>query len=117
MTTTAVLPSVGAVYDGEGSLVAGVGPAFSVELVADLAFQAVLHELEEPGTSMEVDDRMWILPEHLSATPEIPEHVLAALAATIRAGRKVLVMAHDAENGNRACDAIEQMLGTAHGTA
>ena len=115
--TAAGRAAVGAVYDGNGGLVAGEGPAFSVEMVAGLAFQAVLHDLDEPGTVLDAGDRLWVLPEHGHAERGMPEHVLAALAATVRAGRKVLVMAHDAEAGNGACDAIERMLDTPHGSA
>jgi hypothetical protein len=55
--------------------------------------------------------------EHPSGTIGTSEHVLASLAATVAWGRKVLVMAYNAESGNRACDAMERMLGTAHGNA
>ena len=41
--------SMGAVYDGDGRLVLGSGPTFSLGLVTDCAFQAVLHNLDEPG--------------------------------------------------------------------
>ena len=119
MTTGGQLPSsgAGAVYDGDGSLVAGEGPVFSVELVADLAFQAVVHAQDEPSTSMDANDRLWILPERSWASLSIPEHLLATLAGTVRAGRKVLIAAHDTEVGDHACEAIEQMLGAAHGMA
>lgn len=49
----------GAVYDGDGRLLLGSGPAFSLGLIADRAFQAVLHNLDEPG------DSLWLLPEHV----------------------------------------------------
>ena len=117
MTKAAELSGAGAVYDGDGSLVAGAGPAFSLALIADLAFQAVLHDLDAPGNSMEAGDRMWILPEHPGTPIGAPEHMLADLAATIRAGHKVLVMGHDAEAGNQACEAVGQMVDTPHGTA
>ena len=45
------------------------------------------------------------------------EHVLAGLAAVVRAGRKVVVMADTAEAGDRACEAIEQALDARQGSA
>ena len=47
----------------------------------------------------------------------LPEHVLASLAAVVRAGRKVVVMADSAEAGNRACEAIGQALDARQGSA
>ena len=84
--------AAGAVYDGDGRLVLGSGPAFSLGLITDRAFQAVLHNLDEPGNTIEPGDSLWLL----------PEHVLAGLAAVVRAGRKVVVMADGTEAGNRA---------------
>lgn len=43
----------GAVYDGDGRLVLGSGPTFSLGLVTDCAFQAVLHNLDELGNTIE----------------------------------------------------------------
>ena len=105
----------GAVYDGDGRLVLGSGPTFSLGLVTDCAFQAVLHNLDEPGDTIEPEDRLWLLPEGL--IPDAPLHVLASLAAVVRAGRKVVVMADSAEAGNRACEAIGQALDARQGSA
>ncbi|MHB0666492.1 Hypothetical protein HVPorG_03821a (plasmid) [Roseomonas mucosa] len=105
----------GAVYDGDGRLVLGSGPAFSLGLITDRAFQAVLHNLDEPGDTIEPEDRLWLLPEGL--IPDAPLHVLASLAAVVRAGRKVVVMADSAEAGNRACEAIGQALDARQGSA
>ncbi|MFC0410618.1 hypothetical protein [Roseomonas elaeocarpi] len=107
----------GAVYDGDGNLVAGEGPPFSLELVAALPFQAVLHDQENPENSMAPRDRLWLLPEQAGTGLRVPEQLLADLAATIRAGRKVLVMGHDGDLGEQACAAVEHMLDTAHGNA
>ncbi|WP_145145341.1 hypothetical protein [Roseomonas gilardii] len=107
----------GAVYDRDGRLVLGSGPAFSLGLVTDRAFQAVLHNLDEPGNTIEPEDRLWLLPEGLIPGAPLPEHVLASLAAVVRAGRKVVVMADTAEAGNRACEAIEQALDARQGSA
>lgn len=82
----------GAVYDGDGRLVLGHGPAFSLGLITDRAFQAVLHNPDEPGNTIEPGDSLWLL----------PEHVLAGLTAVVRAGRKVVVMADGTKAGNRA---------------
>ena len=105
----------GAVYDGDGRLVLGSGPSFSLGLITDRAFQAVLHNLDEPGDTIEPEDRLWLLPEGL--IPDAPLHVLASLAAVVRAGRKVVVMADSAEAGNRACEAIGQALDARQGSA
>lgn len=105
----------GDVYDGDGRLVPGSGPTFSLGLVTDCAFQAVLHNLDEPGDTIEPEDRLWLLPEGL--IPDAPLHVLASLAAVVRAGRKVVVMADSAEAGNRACEAIGQALDARQGSA
>ncbi|MHB0721345.1 hypothetical protein ACX4M5_00360 [Roseomonas mucosa] len=107
----------GAVYDGDGQLVLGSGPAFSLGLITDRAFQAVLHNLDEPGNTIEPEDRLWLLPEGLASGSPLPEHMLASLAAVVRAGRKVVVMADSAEAGNRACEAIGQALDAMQGSA
>ena len=90
-------------------------PDFSLGLITDRAFQAVLHNLDEPGDTIEPEDRLWLLPEGL--IPDAPLHVLASLAAVVRAGRKVVVMADSAEAGNRACEAIGQALDARQGSA
>ena len=107
----------GAVYDGDGRLVLGHGPAFSLGLITDRAFQAVLHNLDEPGNTIAPEDRLWLLPEGLVPDAPLPEHVLASLAAAVRAGGKVVVMADSAEAGNRACEAIGQALDARQGSA
>lgn len=107
----------GAVYDGDGRLVLGSGPTFSLGLVTDCAFQAVLHNLDEPGNTIEPEDRLWLLPEGLVPGTLLPEHVLASLAAVVRAGGKVVVMADGAEVGNWACEAIERALDARQGSA
>ncbi|MFT8246774.1 hypothetical protein [Roseomonas sp. BN140053] len=117
MTEPGRPPEFGAIYDGTGTLIAGDGPAFSVGLVAALPFQALLHDLDRPGNSMEADDRLWLLPDQPWASVNLPEHLLAGLATTVRSGGKVLVMAHDAEAGDLACQSVEVMLDGSHGTA
>ena len=107
----------GDVYDGDGRLVLGSGPTFSLGLVTDRAFQAVLHNLDEPGNTIEPEDRLWLLPEGLVQGADLPEHVLASLAAVVRAGGKVVVMADGAEVGNWACEAIERALDARQGSA
>ncbi|GAV35823.1 hypothetical protein ROTAS13_03502 [Roseomonas sp. TAS13] len=107
----------GAVYNGDGRLLLGSGPAFSLGLVTDRAFQAVLHKLDEPGNTIEPEDCLWLLPEGLVPGAPLPEHVLASLAAVVRAGRKVVVMADGTEAGNWACEAIEQALDARQGSA
>ncbi|WP_081757850.1 hypothetical protein [Roseomonas gilardii] len=109
--------STGAIYDGDGRLVLGSGPTFSLGLVTDCAFQAVLHNLDEPGNTIEPGDRLWLLPEGLVPGAPLPEHVLASLAAVVRAGGKVVVMADGAEVGNWACEAIERALDARQGSA
>ena len=109
--------AAGAVYDGDGRLVLGSGPAFSLGLITDRAFQAVLHNLDEPGNTIEPGDRLWLLPEGLVQGADLPEHVLASLAAVVRAGGKVVVMADGAEVGNWACEAIERALDARQGSA
>mgnify|MGYP006971937894 CR=1 FL=1 len=91
----------GAVYDGDGRLLLGSGPAFSLGLIADRAFQAVLHNLDEPG------DSLWLL----------PEHVLAGLAAVVRAGGKVVVMADGPRpaTGHTCCAWRLRRLSDGHG--
>ena len=107
----------GDVYDGDGRLVPGSGPTFSLGLVTDCAFQAVLHNLDEPGNTIDAGDRLWLLPQGLVPGAAMPEHVLAGLAAIVRAGRKVVVMGHSTEAGNWACQAIEQALDANQGSA
>lgn len=109
--------SMGAVYDGDGRLVLGSGPTFSLGLVTDCAFQTVLHNLDEPGNTIEPGDRLWLLPEGLVPGAALPEHVLASLAAVVRAGGKVVVMADGAGVGNWACEAIERALDAHQGSA
>ena len=107
----------GAVYDGDGKLVMGSGPAFSLGLVTECISQAVLHNLDEPGNTIDAGDRLWLLPQGLVPGAAMPEHVLAGLAAIVRAGRKVVVMGHSTEAGNWACQAIEQALDANQGSA
>ncbi|WP_255414113.1 hypothetical protein [Roseomonas sp. FDAARGOS_362] len=38
-------------------------PAFSLGLITDRAFQAVLHNLDEPGNTIEQEDRLWPCPK------------------------------------------------------
>ena len=85
--------------------------------ITGCAFQAVLHNLDEPGNTIEPGDRLWLLPEGLVPGADLPEHVLASLAAVVRAGGKIVVMADDAEVGNWACEAIERALVARQGSA
>jgi hypothetical protein len=81
----------GTLYDGDGMLLAGDGPALTLEMTEDIPHKALIHS--EPGAVdvavLEAGDRLWLLPDSFGTPPELPVPLLAELANVVRRGCKV----------------------------
>ena len=110
----------GTLYDGDGTKLAGGGPAaFMPELDAGLPFKALIRD--RPGSGevavLEAGDRLWILPDDLGSPPELPMPVLAALAEVVRHGRSVGLVGRDPEVYALVRDALVLLLDDSGGRA
>ena len=87
----------GALYDGDGTRLAGDGPEFSTEMTEGLPHKALIRD--RPGAEevavLEHGDRLWVLPDTFGAPPELPVALLAELADVVRRGHKVGLAAGD----------------------
>ena len=81
----------GTLYDGDGTRLAGNGPALALEMTEVLPHKGLIHG--EPGeeevATLKAGDRLWVLPDSFGTPPELPTLLLTDLAHVVRRGRKV----------------------------
>lgn len=118
-TTAAQRAVPGALYDGDGTLLAGDGPEMTPELTENLPLKALIRD--RPGAVevavLEVGDRLWLLPDTFGAPPELPMPLLAELAEVVRGGRKVGLVGRDPDAYVLARDALMLLLDDSGGRA
>jgi hypothetical protein len=104
----------GTLYDGDGTVLAGSGPAFTPALTDDLPYKALVRA--EPGAEavavLEAGDRFWLLPEGFGAPSELP----MALPATANSLRG-LASAPDEAEAEQADTEQGEARGLGHGNA
>ena len=102
----------GALYDGDGTLLAGDGLEMTLELTDDLPFKALIRD--RPGAvevaMLEAGDRLWLLPDSFGTPPELPMRLLLELADAVRRGRKVGLAGRDTDAYAQARDALMLLL-------
>ena len=98
----------GALYDGDGSLLAGDGPELTPELTDGLPHKALIRDTpgREEVVVLERGDRLWLLPDGFGTPPELPMRLLLDLAAVVRRGCKVGLAGRDPDAYAQARDAL-----------
>ena len=109
----------GALYDGDGTLLAGDGPEMTPELTDSLPLKALIRD--RPGdvevAVLEAGDRLWLLPDSFGTSPELPMPLLAELAEVVRGGRKVGLAGRDPNVYAPVRDALMLLLDDSGGRA
>lgn len=110
----------GALYNGDGTLMAGEGPELTVEMTEALPYKALIHD--KPGAMniavLRTGDRLWLLPdEGFGEPPELPIGLLTELANVVRRGRKVGLAGRSEAAYAQVCDALMLLLDDTGGSA
>ena len=109
----------GALYDGDGTLLAGDGSDFTSARVDALPHKALIRD--EPGdvevAVLEKGDRLWLLPESFGTPPVLPTLLLTDLADLVRRGGKVGLAAQERAAYEQARDALMLLLDDSGGRA
>ena len=101
-----------ALYDGDGTLLAGDGPELAPGLTDNLPYKVLIRD--RPGAVevavLEAGDRLWLLPDTFGTPPELPMRLLVELAEAVRRGRKVGLAGRDPDAYAQARDALMLLL-------
>ncbi len=110
---------LGILYAGDGMRLAGDGPDAFTEVQGDaLPFKAVIHGSPlRPGlgSEMQADDRIWVLPDSLGTSPEVPAQLMLELVRIVRSGGQVGLAACDGALGARMRDMLVLLLSPPQG--
>jgi hypothetical protein len=109
----------GALYDCDGTLLAGTGPEMTLELTERLPHKALIHD--KPGeveiATLHAGDRLWLLPDTFGTPPELPIGLLTELANVVRRGGRVGLAARSEGAYVLVRDALVLLLNDAGGRA
>jgi hypothetical protein len=109
----------GALYNGDGTLLAGDGPELTDELTDEIPHKALIHigaRIEGIATLKE-GDRFWLLPDTFGEPPVLPVLLLTDLVALARAGHRIGLAAREREAYEQARDALVLLLDDSGGRA
>lgn len=109
----------GALYDGDGTLLAGDGPEMTDEFAKEFPHKALVHDkpVNVSVAVLEKGDRLWLLPKSFGTPPVLPMLLLTDLADLVRAGRKVGLAARERVPYEQARDALKLLLDDSGGRA
>ncbi len=110
-----MLDRLGPLYDGDGMLLEGEGPAtFSPAQDEAMAFRAIVQaEAGDPGGELRLGDRLWVVPWDLDL--DAVGSRVVAMAQLVRAGRRVAIASESADKGELVQEALMLVLREAEG--
>ena len=112
-------PFPGVLYDGDGTLLAGDGPAlFQDDLVDAYPFKTMVHRqlASQEAATFREGDRLWLLPDDLD-TSVLPIPILAELVVVVHGEGRVGVGGRVEAAVKHVCDALGLLLTASKGNA